>query len=64
MKYGVLGPFDVTLGTRNITPTTPRLRQILALLVVQSGRTVTLAELIDEMWGDTPPVSAQSTLQT
>ncbi|MFS7877681.1 BTAD domain-containing putative transcriptional regulator [Streptomyces asiaticus] len=64
VKYGVLGPFDVTLGTRNITPTAPRLRQILALLVVQSGRTVTLAELIDEMWGDTPPVSAQSTLQT
>ncbi len=64
MKYGVLGSFDVTLGTCNITPTAPRLRQILALLVVQSGRTVTLAELVDEMWGDAPPISAQSTLQT
>ncbi|WP_258396562.1 AfsR/SARP family transcriptional regulator [Streptomyces sp. Amel2xB2] len=60
----MLGSFDVTLGTCNITPTAPRLRQILALLVVQSGRTVTLSELIDEMWGDDPPVSAQSTLQT
>jgi DNA-binding SARP family transcriptional activator/predicted transcriptional regulator len=64
MKCRVLGPLDVTSGTHNVTPTAPKLREILALLVVQNGRTVTISDLIDEIWGQTPPVTAQSTLQT
>jgi SARP family transcriptional regulator, regulator of embCAB operon len=39
-------------------------RQVLALLALNAGRVVTVSSLIDELWGDNPPPSAITTLQT
>jgi DNA-binding SARP family transcriptional activator len=64
MRFKVLGPFEVRRDDADLTPTAPRLREILALLVVRHNRVVTTRELVDELWGDTPPATAVPTLQT
>ncbi|MEV5708029.1 BTAD domain-containing putative transcriptional regulator [Actinoallomurus sp. NPDC052274] len=40
------------------------MRQVLAFLLLRSGKFVQVGEFIDELWGDTPPSSAMTTLQT
>jgi DNA-binding SARP family transcriptional activator len=60
----VLGPLAVYLGHRAVTPSAAKQRQILALLVLNAGRVVTVATLAEELWGDSPPRCAATTLQT
>lgn len=64
MQFRVLGPLELASGTREITPTGPKLRQVIAFLAVHRNRIVQVGELIDELWGENPPNSALSTLQT
>jgi DNA-binding SARP family transcriptional activator/tetratricopeptide (TPR) repeat protein len=40
------------------------LRVVLATLLLRAGQTVPRDELIDRLWGDTPPTRARSTVQT
>ena len=60
----VLGPFQASLGPRSVTPTAAKQRQILALLALNAGRVVTTATLAEELWGNSPPRSSPTTLQT
>jgi DNA-binding SARP family transcriptional activator len=60
----VLGPLAVYLGQRVVTPSAAKQRQILALLALNAGRVVTVATLAEELWGDSPPRCAATTLQT
>ncbi len=60
----VLGPFAAFLGPRTVTPTAAKQRQILALLALNAGRVVTVPTLTEELWGDAPPRSSATTLQT
>lgn len=64
MKFAVLGPLEVNTGTAVITPTAPKLREVLALLVIRSNQLIPTTSLIEELWGEHPPVSALTTLQT
>lgn len=64
LQFRVIGPFEVVDDGVDLTPTTPKLRQVLALLVLRHGRVVQTSELIYELWGARPPKSAGSTLQT
>jgi DNA-binding SARP family transcriptional activator len=64
MRFRVLGPLWVANEDREVTPTAPKVRQVLAFLLVRAGRLVQVPELIDELWGDEPPNSAMTTLQT
>lgn len=64
MRFGILGPFQVNDGVRDLTPTAPKLRGVLAMLVIRNRRLVRITELVDELWGEMPPASALSTLQT
>jgi DNA-binding SARP family transcriptional activator/DNA polymerase III delta prime subunit len=64
MELTVLGPFQVADGPRNLTPTAPKLRQVLALLAIRSGQVVLTSALVEELWGQNPPRSASTTLQT
>ncbi|MFI0424350.1 BTAD domain-containing putative transcriptional regulator [Spongiactinospora sp. 9N601] len=65
MDYLVLGPLAVQ-GHQGVdlTPTPPKVREVLALLLLRNQTLVLTSELIDELWPDNPPVSALSTLQT
>ncbi|MET9297309.1 AfsR/SARP family transcriptional regulator [Streptomyces sp. NPDC003077] len=44
--------------------TAPKPRKIIALLVLQANHVVTTAAMARELWGDNPPASMQTTLQT
>jgi len=64
MKIKLLGPFRVIRDTKVVTPTAPKLRQVLALLAVHTNAVVRTDQLIEELWEDRPPLSAATTLQT
>jgi DNA-binding SARP family transcriptional activator len=62
MEFHILGPLEV-IGPRGpIEIGSTRQRAILALLVLRVGQTVTTDRLIEEVWGDDPPPSAQHAL--
>jgi DNA-binding SARP family transcriptional activator len=60
----LLGSFAVSLGPWTVTPSAAKQRQILALLALNAGRVVTVSTLAEELWGDAPPRSSATTLQT
>nr|WP_246481010.1 BTAD domain-containing putative transcriptional regulator [Amycolatopsis umgeniensis] len=41
----------------------PQARRVFALLLVEAGRPVPRDRIIDELWGDTPPISAKVQVQ-
>lgn len=60
----VLGPLSVRLDYVPVMPRAAKPRQVLALLALNAGRVVTISTLIEELWGDQPPPSALTTVQT
>ncbi|MCW1094161.1 MULTISPECIES: AfsR/SARP family transcriptional regulator [Streptomyces] len=64
MEIKVLGPLSAVEEDVSIVPSATKLRQLLALLCVQGDRIVTVATLMEELWGESPPKSASSILQT
>ncbi|MFH0520386.1 BTAD domain-containing putative transcriptional regulator [Streptomyces sp. M41] len=64
MDFRLLGPLEILDGTRNVVPTAPKPRQVIALLLMRRNTLVQTSELIDELWENDPPASAMTTLQT
>jgi DNA-binding SARP family transcriptional activator len=64
IHVSMLGPLSAYLSDQPVTPTAAKQRQILALLALNAGRMVTVSTLVEELWGDDPPRSADTTLQT
>lgn len=60
----VLGPLSAHLGSHPVTPSAAKQRQILGLLALNAGQLVTTFTLAEELWGDNPPRSCATTLQT
>ena len=60
----ILGPLSAHLNHRPVAPTAPKQRQVLVLLALNAGRVVTISTLVEELWGDEPPRSFATTLQT
>lgn len=61
--YRVLGPLDVLRAGESVAITAPKERDLLALLLLKADRPVPADELIDGLWGSTPPSTARTTLQ-
>lgn len=64
MKFNVLGPLKVSQDQQTCTPSAPKVRQVLALLLLRANQVVSLDSLIEELWGGEPPQSAVTTTQT
>ncbi|MFJ1597405.1 BTAD domain-containing putative transcriptional regulator [Streptomyces sp. NPDC088261] len=64
MRIRLLGELDATLHGGSVTPTAAKPRQVLALLALHAGHIVSVPTLIEELWGDRPPMSVRTTLQT
>lgn len=64
MRFHILGTLAVIHEGIDITPSAPKVRQVLAFLLIRCGTLVTATELIDELWGYKPPASAMTTVQT
>ncbi|MCQ4044532.1 winged helix-turn-helix domain-containing protein [Streptomyces rubrisoli] len=64
MEFAVLGPLRMQEQGRNYTPTAPKQRQLLALLLLNANQVVSTGTCIEELWDSSPPNSALSTLQS
>ncbi|MFH8492361.1 AfsR/SARP family transcriptional regulator [Streptomyces longisporoflavus] len=64
MDIDVLGPLGVRVGGVAVMPTAPKPRKVLALLALHVDRVVPVGLLVEELWGERPPRSARTTLQT
>ena len=63
MRYGVLGPLQVSDDERPIEIAGSKQRALLAMLLVHANEVVSTDRLIDALWGETPPESAGNGLQ-
>jgi DNA-binding SARP family transcriptional activator len=64
IQLGLLGPLMLMRGGRQITPSAPKLRLVLSLLAVQANSVTRVDQLVEELWGESPPPSALTTVQT
>ncbi|MEV3859240.1 AfsR/SARP family transcriptional regulator [Streptomyces sp. NPDC050095] len=64
MDSDIFGRLAVRVNGISITPTAPKPRQVLALLVLHADRFVPAEMLVEELWGQHPPCSSRPTLQT
>ncbi|MBJ7901744.1 winged helix-turn-helix domain-containing protein [Streptomyces sp. DSM 110735] len=58
MRIRLLGPLEVYDGSRWTDVGTPKLRSLLATLLVRPRQVVSIEQLVLELWGETPPKTA------
>ena len=63
MRFGILGSLEVFADERAVALGRGKQRALLAVLVIHANETLSAERLIDELWGERPPVSAAKTLQ-
>ncbi|MGP8303631.1 AfsR/SARP family transcriptional regulator [Streptomyces inhibens] len=64
MRFSVLGPFRAWRGETELDLGPAQQRAMLAALVLQAGRTVSVDELVDSLWGEEPPTRSVGVLRT
>jgi predicted ATPase/DNA-binding SARP family transcriptional activator len=63
MEFRVLGPLEVADDGRTLQVPGGKARALLAILLLNANRVVSTDRLIDLMWGDEPPATADKALQ-
>jgi DNA-binding SARP family transcriptional activator/tetratricopeptide (TPR) repeat protein len=61
MRFRILGPLSVTVDGAPLTASRERI--VVSLLLLNPGRVVSAAALIEAVWGDDPPATARGQLQ-
>src|SRR5262245_60078552 len=64
MQFRILGPLEVEDGHRAISFDAPKQRTLLAVLLLHPNEVVSSERLIDELWGERPPATANKVVQT
>jgi predicted ATPase/DNA-binding SARP family transcriptional activator len=64
LEVALLGPLEVHLDGRRVTPTSTAQRVVLASLALAAGRAVSATSLIEALWIGEPPPNAMGNLQT
>ena len=65
MRFALLGPLIVADSSgQPVTPSGPRLRVLLAALLLRAGNPVTVGELVEMVWDGSPPAGAVTTLRS
>ncbi|MFC0526921.1 BTAD domain-containing putative transcriptional regulator [Phytohabitans kaempferiae] len=64
LRAEVLGPLSVRTGGSAVDLGPAPQRDLLALLAIQPGRVVSRDEIVDVLWGDQPPKTCLSMVQT
>ncbi|MFD0554949.1 BTAD domain-containing putative transcriptional regulator [Streptomyces rectiviolaceus] len=62
--YRLLGPVEAWRAGRRLTLGGPKPRALLAALLLEPGRVVSVDALIDAIWDDRPPDTARSLIQS
>jgi SARP family transcriptional regulator, regulator of embCAB operon len=64
LSFNILGAMEIVCCERVCVPTAPKVRNVLALLLVRANQLVDTDSIIRELWGEKPPRSAVTTTQT
>jgi DNA-binding SARP family transcriptional activator len=64
MEFAVLGPVEVRIDGRVLPLGGPKQCALLALLLLNANEAVSRDRLVDELWGERAPASAQRSLDT
>ncbi|MFH8348251.1 SAV_2336 N-terminal domain-related protein [Streptomyces sp. NPDC018045] len=64
LRITVLGPVRMLRGGENLAAGSPQQRALLAVLVLRAGRAISEADLVDALWGESPPNAAPAALRT
>ena len=64
LTFRVLGPLEVWCRGNLVPVGGPRLRTVLARLLVDVGHTVSVSALVEALWGQNPPHDAHRTVRT
>jgi DNA-binding SARP family transcriptional activator/class 3 adenylate cyclase len=59
----ILGPLEIRAGQNRFTYAGEKSGALLALLVLNANRVVSIDQLIDDLWGDEPPASGVKAVQ-
>jgi YVTN family beta-propeller protein len=62
--FGILGPLEVRRSGQVVPLGGPRQRAVLALLLLEANRVVSMDRLAEDVWGGDPPEGWATTLQT
>jgi DNA-binding SARP family transcriptional activator/class 3 adenylate cyclase len=62
VRFELLGPLRVVEGDSDVTPARPKQRALLSLLLLRRDEVVPGAQLIEALWGEEPPGTAQTAL--
>ncbi|MEU0530255.1 AfsR/SARP family transcriptional regulator [Amycolatopsis tolypomycina] len=63
LSFGVLGPLQVERDGVPVPVTGPKVRALLAALLMRANTTVSLDRLTELLWGDDPPETARKSIQ-
>jgi DNA-binding SARP family transcriptional activator/pimeloyl-ACP methyl ester carboxylesterase/plasmid stabilization system protein ParE len=63
MEFRILGPLEVRDGDRELRLRGRKQRALLALLLVNANRTLALERIVDDLWGEDVPKTAQKMVQ-
>jgi YVTN family beta-propeller protein len=64
VEFGILGPLEVCRSGGVVPLGGPRQRAVLALLLLEANRVVSMDRLAEDVWGGDPPEGWATTLQT
>jgi DNA-binding SARP family transcriptional activator/tetratricopeptide (TPR) repeat protein len=64
LRVGVLGPVTAWRDEREVPAGQPRQLAVLGVLATRANRVVSRGELVDAVWGDRPPASAEGGIYT
>ncbi|WP_052305011.1 AfsR/SARP family transcriptional regulator [Stackebrandtia nassauensis] len=63
MKFRILGPLEVSRDGEPVTISGRHHPKLLALLLLETGRVVTVSRLVDALWENDPPATARRQIQ-
>ena len=63
MEFRILGPLEVRDGNRSVALGGAKPRALLAVLLLHADDVVSTSRLVEELWGEEPPATAQKMVQ-
>ena len=64
LRVGVLGPVTAWYSDQELTVGQPRQQAVLGILAMRANRVISRGELVDAVWGQDPPASAEGGIYT
>ncbi len=64
LRVGVLGPVMAWYGGQELPVGQPRQQAVLGILAMRANRVISRGELVDAVWGQDPPASAEGGIYT